>query len=93
MPWSLFPVTYKLSNARGEGGYENGIAPQYVSDEKSILPLFPIADQQDPLIAKAISLITGGGRQGQFERIPPAIKILYDSRQLLSESSIVIIPD
>lgn len=93
IPWSLLPITYKLSNARGEGGYENGITPQYVSDEKSILPLFPIADQQDPLIAKALSLITGGGRQGQFERITPAVEVLYDSRQLLSESSIVIFPD
>ena len=93
IPWSLLPITYKLSNARGEGGYENGITPQYVSDEKSILPLFPIADQQDPLIAKAISLITGEGRQGQFERIMPTVKVLYDSRQLLSESSIVILPD
>lgn len=93
IPWSLLPVTYKLSNARGEGGYENGITPQYVSDEKSILPLFPIADQQDPLIAQALSLITGGGRQGQFERITPTVKVLYDSRQLLSESSIVILPD
>lgn len=93
IPWSLLPVTYKLSNARGAGGYENGITPQYVSDEKSILPLFPIADQQDPLIAQALSLITGGGRQGQFERITPTVKVLYDSRQLLSESSIVILPD
>ncbi|MRG46135.1 hypothetical protein GFS24_13485 [Chitinophaga sp. SYP-B3965] len=91
IPWSLFPITYKLSNAKGEGGYENGITPQYVSDEKSILPLFPIADQQDPLIAKALSIISGGGRQ--FERIQPPVKVLYDSRQLLSESSIVILPD
>lgn len=91
IPWSLFPVTYKLSNARGEGGYENGITPEYVSDEKSILPLFPIADQQDPLIAKALLIISGGGRQ--MESIQPPVKVLYDSRQLLSESSIVILPN
>lgn len=91
IPWVLLPVTYKLANAKGEGNYEKGIAPQYQADEKSILPLFPVGDKKDPLIEKAMSVITGSGRQAEASsRVVP--RVLYDSRQSSSRSAIVTIP-
>ncbi|MFY0252672.1 S41 family peptidase [Chitinophaga sp. 30R24] len=60
--WILHPISWRLYNAKGEGGYEQGIAPQYTADEIDTLPIAAIGDTQDPLIAKALSLINGNSR-------------------------------
>lgn len=59
IPWVLLPETYKLANARGEGGYAQGIVPQLLVDEKTQLPLLPVGSKEDPLIDKALSIIIG----------------------------------
>lgn len=60
--WVLEPLTYRLLNAKGSGGYTAGIAPQYVLDEMGSLPLRAFGDPADPLLAKALGLISGSGR-------------------------------
>ncbi|HJT72373.1 MAG TPA: S41 family peptidase [Chitinophaga sp.] len=89
--WALYPITYLLSNAKGEGGYDKGIAPDHFVDELGTQPLLPIGDTADPLIARAISIITGNGRTGNNER-NVTIKPWYDSRKKASMDSKVIIP-
>lgn len=90
IPWVLLPVTFKLANANGEGNYSGGIAPRYAVDEKSQLPLLPVGDKKDPLIAKALSVITGQGRN--TERIQAAPVVLFDSRERASSAAVLIIP-
>lgn len=68
IPWVLMPVTYKLQNATGNGGYNKGITPAYPVDELSSLPLQPLGNAADPLIAKALQLIGVPG--GRLENIP-----------------------
>ena len=77
--YTLLPIAYKLANARGEGGYSLGIAPDHVVDEMSQLPLLPFGDNRDPLTAKALAIIKGGGRQSLPESAP--VKPFYESRQ------------
>ncbi|PSL49730.1 C-terminal processing protease CtpA/Prc [Chitinophaga niastensis] len=60
--WIMHPITYKLSNAKGEGNYEKGIPPTYLSDEMNTQPLAAIGDVKDVMITKAISIIAGNGR-------------------------------
>ncbi|NLU93412.1 sigma-70 family RNA polymerase sigma factor [Chitinophaga sp. Ak27] len=63
IPWVLMPITYKLLNATGAGGYHQGLAPAYPVDELASLPLQPLGNTSDPLLAKALQLIGApGGR-------------------------------
>lgn len=89
--WALYPITYLLSNASGDGLYDKGISPVHAVNELATLPLLPIGDSTDPLIARAISLITGDGRTGHTT--PDAvIKTHYDTRRKTSAESRLIIP-
>ncbi|MFB6455566.1 S41 family peptidase [Chitinophaga sp. Hz27] len=65
--WVLQPITFQLSNASGQGGYTQGLVADYPIDEMSKQPLVALGDPGDPLIAKAISLITGNGRGATSE--------------------------
>lgn len=89
--WALYPITYLLSNAKGNGGYEKGIAPEYTLNELEVQPLRPIGDSTDPLIARAINIIEGNGRIGNNER-NTIVSPWYDSRKKASTESRVIIP-
>lgn len=62
IPWVILPITFKLQNAQGTGNYSNGLTPDYTVDELASLPLKPIGDTTDPLIARAHQLISGNGR-------------------------------
>ncbi|MCW3466598.1 sigma-70 family RNA polymerase sigma factor [Chitinophaga nivalis] len=70
IPWILMPVTYKLQNATGAGGYNRGIAPLYPIDELASLPLAPLGSTKDPLIAKAVELISTTGARRQQPLLP-----------------------
>ncbi|RAJ75662.1 C-terminal processing protease CtpA/Prc [Chitinophaga dinghuensis] len=86
IPWVLQPITYRLANAKGEGGYTNGIAPQYTVDEMSQQPLTAFGNPADPLVSTALSLITGTGRRS----VPEATTRKYYESVPTSEA--VIIP-
>ncbi|TCK82777.1 C-terminal processing protease CtpA/Prc [Albibacterium bauzanense] len=55
--WALQPIIVKLADKNGEGDYDQGLIPDYEVDETDVLPLLPIGSEQDPLVAKALSLI------------------------------------
>lgn len=90
--WMLYPITYLLSNATGQGNYPQGIAPDYPLNELNTLPLLPIGDSTDPLIARAIQIIDGGGRIGNTSPATTTTRSYYDSRKKVSDGSVVIIP-
>lgn len=89
IPWALMPITYNLSNSKGEGGYTQGITPQYQLDELATQPLSPIGNINDPLIAKAVNIINGGARERETNT---AVRSYYDSRQQAADMNIVKIP-
>lgn len=91
IPWVLLPITYHLSNVNGEGGYTQGIVPQYSVNEMSYQPLSAIGNTADPLIAKAISILNGGGRQTAPTQESTA-RIYFDSRQQAATGDVVRIP-
>ena len=69
IPWVLMPITYKLLNASGAGGYHQGLTPAYPVDELASLPLQPPGNTNDPLLAKALQLIGApGGRIAHTEQ-------------------------
>lgn len=79
--YAIVPVVLKYANADGFSDFRNGLIPEYEVEEDFRDP-YPIGDQNDPLLAQALSLITG-------ETVPPAkayppfdIKILPDTKRL-----------
>jgi hypothetical protein len=91
IPWVLLPITYNLSNANGEGGYTQGLSVQYQVNEMSYQPLSAVGNTADPLIAKAISILNGNGRQTApvTEHIA---KIYFDSREEGTRRDVVRMP-
>lgn len=59
--WLLSLVIYKFVNTQGFTEFKDGIAPDYyVVDENGLMAGIPLGDERDPMIAKALSVITGG---------------------------------
>jgi carboxyl-terminal processing protease len=56
--WAIIPVVLKYANANGFSDFVNGIDPDfYVSD--NLLEAKPFGDLGDPMMARAVSYITG----------------------------------
>lgn len=57
--WLLSLVVYKFVNKDGFTEFKDGIAPDYEVADDGLYDGIPLGDTTDPMIAKAISLITG----------------------------------
>ncbi|SFN44339.1 C-terminal processing protease CtpA/Prc, contains a PDZ domain [Chitinophaga sp. YR627] len=90
IPYTMLPLTYNLANAKGEGGYVNGITPDYRIDELSVLPLSPVGDAEDPLIAKAVSIISGGGRERAYPET--VVQRYFDAQATIADRNVLKIP-
>ena len=55
--WGMYVMEFKFCNTRKDE-FPHGFAPKYVVKE-SILELYPFGDERDPLLGKALELITG----------------------------------
>jgi len=57
--WELYPIVFAYKNARG-ASVKNGLAPAAENESTEYADyLFPIGDPADPLLSRAIELITG----------------------------------
>ncbi len=56
--WCMVPVVMKYSNVNGYTDFTDGLTPDY-EIEDDILDALPFGDPADPMLAQAISLITG----------------------------------
>lgn len=56
--YAIVPVTLKYANADGITDFRNGLEPDYEVVEDLLAPK-PIGDTSDPLLAKALEIITG----------------------------------
>lgn len=63
--WILYPAIYKLFNANGEGNYGAGIQPLVVLDELQNLEIHPLGDVNEVLLKRALSTISGNGRNSK----------------------------
>jgi len=64
--WSMQPTIYKLYNKNNEGGYHDGLTPQYPIHEMAELPLANIGEPDDPLVQKALQIIYGSNTPTGF---------------------------
>ncbi len=57
--WLLSLVVYKFVNTEGYTEFGDGISPDWEVEDTGLLNGIPLGDISDPLVAKAVSLITG----------------------------------
>ena len=70
--WAMQPIVVRSENASGFGAYESGLLPDFHIVEKAE-NLGTLGDENEPLLAKAMELITGMPQQeaslrGRFRR-------------------------
>lgn len=74
--WQIHPVIYKVFNANAEGGYSNGISPQFDVSEY-ILPLQPLGSEDEILLSTALGKIYLKSINGGIQE--PKAKVLFQS--------------
>jgi carboxyl-terminal processing protease len=74
--WAMQPLVLKYSNAEGFTDFVEGIEPDYAIED-DLLNARPFGSLEDPLLAKAVELITGNAplkktvaRETKFRRFP-----------------------
>lgn len=68
--WAMSLIVYRFANSNGVTDFKNGFVPDWRIDE-DLFATMPFGDERDPLLAKAISLITG---------TPPVVAAVTRSR-------------
>lgn len=58
--WGMQPIIVKYANSLGFSDFTAGFTPDYEVDEFADLFLFPFGDTNDPMLGKAMDVITGG---------------------------------
>lgn len=58
--WLLSLVIYKFVNTQGLTEFKDGLAADYEAEDSGLMAGIPMGDTQDPMVAKALSIITGG---------------------------------
>ncbi|MEN6324087.1 MAG: S41 family peptidase [Proteiniphilum sp.] len=67
--WGMQPIVVKYFNSLGQSDFTAGFNPNYEVDEFADLYLYDLGDTKDPLLGKAISLITGVTRAASTKEI------------------------
>ena len=89
--WAIQPIIFKYANAAGYTDFKDGIAPTHEVDEIIIAASVPqLGDQSEPLLAAAISLITGNATKSaiidqktNWNRIDQASSKYQKQKQIL----------
>lgn len=75
--WQIHPVIYKVFNANGEGGYVNGINPQFTVNEFNSLPILSLGDPDEALLSSVLAKIYS--KQGNTDIGGNKVKVLFQS--------------
>ena len=68
-PWEIAPIVVKTHNANGESDYETGFAPSEANTISENIFLYPYGDTRDPLLARALELISPTERAVRTEPV------------------------
>lgn len=82
--WEMYPIIYKLFNASGQGGYQQGIPPDIRVNELNQLPLLPFGDVNDPLLKAALNQI-GVLKSSASASVSNASKIALSGTAMVKE--------
>lgn len=76
--YGLLPIVLKIANVDGFSGFDNGFTPQGENlINEFAFPLEPLGDVNDPLLNRAIELITGTSVEGRKAAIKQFENVTY----------------
>ena len=67
--WGMQPIIVRYANSLGFSDFTAGFTPDYEVDEFADLYLYPFGDSNDPMLGKALSLITGTTRSTSVKAV------------------------
>lgn len=70
--WAIYPIVLRYRNKNNEDP-KGGLAPQY-EVESFYLPMLPMGDEQDPLVARAIELMGGQSPAAAFRALKSGVQ-------------------
>jgi len=90
--WAMLPLVYKYANADGFTDFVDGIDPDYMAEE-NLLYASPFGSPEDPLLGKALELISGEPvlRKSAFSG-PIPFRAMERPRRAVAEQ-LIILPD
>jgi carboxyl-terminal processing protease len=88
--WGMQPIVTKLFNNQGQSDYSNGFAPQ-ILDQDNSLYLYPLGDDRESLLSKAIAQITGTSTTARTAEPKKAGTAIYHSLDRKKRSGVTII--
>ena len=74
--WLLSLVIYKFVNTQGFTEFKDGIAPDYEVADSGLMAGIPLGSPEDPLIAKALELITGRATKAPALKMPAGVGLI-----------------
>lgn len=90
--WALQPIVLKYSNSKGVSDFDAGFAPDHqVNDSFD----FDLGDTRDPMISKAVGLITGNTTKSAILSIGknPKKYVTSAGRNRIVQEGILVVPD
>lgn len=90
--WGIYMMVYKFANVNHDE-FVNGIVPKYIEKE-DYFALYPHGDERDPLLGRALSLITGKPfvKMKSAENIPSYTVVPLEDFRPLSGKMISPVP-
>lgn len=83
--YGLLPIVFKVYNSAGESNYSNGFLPQAEDQIKDLqLPLEPLGDVDEPLLARTMEIIDGVSSSGRFGTAKEEEKVEYTIEPIMS---------
>lgn len=73
--WLLNLVIYKFVNIQGFTEFKDGIAPDYEVEDIGLLAGIPLGAPEDPMVAKALELITGNATKAPAIAQPAGLEM------------------
>lgn len=74
--WLLSLVIYKFVNTQGFTEFKDGIAPDHEVEDNGLLDGIPLGAPEDPMIAKALELITGNVTKAPAMSAPAGLEVI-----------------
>jgi carboxyl-terminal processing protease len=94
--YGMLPIIFKIYNSAGESNYSNGFLPQAEDQVKDLqLPLEPLGDVDEPLLARTMEIIDGVTSSGRFgiakEKIEYTVEPIMSSLETKTRSNRIIL--
>lgn len=92
--WAMSLIVYKFANADGETDFKNGFTPTFAVKDILLGSVYPLGDENEPMLAKALELITGqpSPATSTARTLPENLRSLPDPRQKIRQGRMWQLP-